>query len=108
MVKDRMKIIRNSVVLYLAVASALILANAQTAPAPIAAPHAAPVNTNATPEVRALLKQIDQISGHFTLTGQHNFPNHVSRWPENSQRSSGRTSAFPEERTRTLSKVVLR
>jgi mannan endo-1,4-beta-mannosidase len=92
MVKDRMKIIRNSVVLYLAVASALILANAQTAPAPIAAPHAAPVNTNATPEVRALLKQIDQISGHFTLTGQHNFPNHVSRW---SDRIYDLTGKFP-------------
>jgi mannan endo-1,4-beta-mannosidase len=92
MVKDRMKIIRNSVVLYLTVASALILANAQTLATPIAAPHAASVNPNATPEARTLLKQIDQISGHFTLTGQHNFPNHVSRW---SDRIYDLTGKFP-------------
>jgi mannan endo-1,4-beta-mannosidase len=88
-----MKIIRNSVVLYLAVASALILANAQTLATPIAAPHAASVN----PECNSrgpctLLKQIDQISGHFTLTGQHNFPNHVSRW---SDRIYDLTGKFP-------------
>jgi mannan endo-1,4-beta-mannosidase len=87
-----MKIIRNSAVLYLTVASALILANAQTIAAPIAAPHAASVNPNATPEARTLLKQIDQISGHFTLTGQHNFPNHVSRW---SDRIYDLTGKFP-------------
>ncbi len=92
MVKDCMKIIKNSVVLCLAVASTLILARAQTAATPLAAPHAAPVNPNATAEARALLKQIDQISGHFTLTGQHNFPNHVSRW---SDRIYDLTGKFP-------------
>jgi mannan endo-1,4-beta-mannosidase len=70
----------------------LILANAQTLATPIAAPHAASVNPNATPEARTLLKQIDQISGHFTLTGQHNFPNHVSRW---SDRIYDLTGKFP-------------
>lgn len=45
-------------------------------------PSAAPVNPNATPEARYLLRQIDQISGHYTLTGQHNFPNHLSRWSD--------------------------
>src|SRR3984885_6460801 len=92
MVKDCMKIIKDSVVLCLAVASTLILAKAQTAATPLAAPHAAPVNPDATAEARALLKQIDQISGHFTLTGQHNFPNHVSRW---SDRIYDLTGKFP-------------
>jgi mannan endo-1,4-beta-mannosidase len=58
----------------------------------VASPHAAPANQNATPEARLLLKQIDQISGHFTLTGQHNFPNHVSRW---SDRLYDLTGKFP-------------
>ena len=55
-------------------------------------PHAAPVNPNATPEARELLKRIDDISGHYTLTGQHNFPNHVSRW---SDRVYDLTGKFP-------------
>ncbi len=47
-----------------------------------AAPAAEPVDRNATPEARALLHEIDSLSGHYTLTGQHNFPNHVSRWTD--------------------------
>ncbi|WP_158790942.1 hypothetical protein [Granulicella sp. L60] len=43
-------------------------------------PTAEPVNTHATPEARALLHELDSISGRATLTGQHNFPNQVSRW----------------------------
>jgi mannan endo-1,4-beta-mannosidase len=39
-----------------------------------------------------LLREIDQISGHATLTGQHNFPNHVSRW---SDRVYDLTGKFP-------------
>jgi len=35
-----------------------------------------PVNPNATPEARALLKTICAVSGKGTLSGQHNFPNH--------------------------------
>ncbi len=92
MVKDCMKIVRNSVFFYLAVAFALILARAQTMQTPLDAPGATPVNPNATAEARALLKQIDQISGHFTLTGQHNFPNHLSRW---SDRIYDLTGKFP-------------
>jgi mannan endo-1,4-beta-mannosidase len=87
-----MKIVRNSVVFYLSVATALILARAQTAPAPLATSHASPANPNATAGARALLEQIDQICGHFTLTGQHNFPNHVSRW---SDRIYDLTGKFP-------------
>jgi hypothetical protein len=43
-------------------------------------PTAEPVNTHATPEARALLHELDSISGRATLIGQHNFPNQVSRW----------------------------
>ncbi|HEY0759399.1 MAG TPA: glycosyl hydrolase [Acidisarcina sp.] len=50
--------------------------------ASLSAPDARPVNPHATAEARALLREIDEISGHYTLTGQHNFPNHVSRWSD--------------------------
>ena len=33
-----------------------------------------PVNPNATPEARALLKMLYRITGKYTLTGQHNYP----------------------------------
>jgi mannan endo-1,4-beta-mannosidase len=33
-----------------------------------------PVNPNATPEARALLKYIQSLSGKFILSGQHNYP----------------------------------
>jgi mannan endo-1,4-beta-mannosidase len=35
-----------------------------------------PVNPNATPEARALLKKLCDVTGKGILTGQHNFPNH--------------------------------
>lgn len=35
---------------------------------------AGPANPNATPEARALLRFIYSISGKYTLTGQHNYP----------------------------------
>jgi mannan endo-1,4-beta-mannosidase len=35
-----------------------------------------PVNPDATPEARALLKKLCALSGKGILTGQHNFPNH--------------------------------
>jgi mannan endo-1,4-beta-mannosidase len=38
-----------------------------------------PVNPNATPEARALLKKLCDLSGKGILTGQHNFPNNLSR-----------------------------
>jgi len=34
-----------------------------------------PVNPNTTPEARALLNLFYRISGKYTLTGQHNYPN---------------------------------
>ena len=55
----------------------------QPPPAPVqpraqAAPtyNCEPVNPNATPEARALLKTICAVSGKGILSGQHNFPNH--------------------------------
>jgi mannan endo-1,4-beta-mannosidase len=45
-------------------------------------PDAAPVNPDAIPAARALLKEIDSVSGHATLSGQHNFPNTVSRYSD--------------------------
>ncbi|MBN1416821.1 MAG: hypothetical protein JW973_17115 [Bacteroidales bacterium] len=34
-----------------------------------------PVTPNASPEARALLHLLYSVSGHYTLTGQHNYPN---------------------------------
>jgi mannan endo-1,4-beta-mannosidase len=38
-----------------------------------------PVNPNATPEARALLKRLCDLSGKGILTGHHNFPNNLSQ-----------------------------
>lgn len=38
-----------------------------------------PVNPNATPEARTLLKTLCALSGRSILSGQHNFPNHRSQ-----------------------------
>jgi mannan endo-1,4-beta-mannosidase len=38
-----------------------------------------PVNPNATVEARALLKTICAVSGSYILSGEHNFPNHLSQ-----------------------------
>lgn len=43
---------------------------------------AEPVNSHASPEARALLKYLYSISGQYTLAGQHNYPNHISRWTD--------------------------
>jgi mannan endo-1,4-beta-mannosidase len=87
-----MKLHRYLVLLSLAAAIASGIGSAQTAADGKAQPTALPVNSNATPEARELLRKIDQISGHATLTGQHNFPNHVSRW---SDRVYDLTGKFP-------------
>jgi beta-mannanase len=49
-----------------------------------------PVNPKATPEARSLLKTICGISGKFILSGQHNFPNHLSRHSDNSAKVAGK------------------
>ena len=70
-----MKLAIIAVVLVLVFGIGITRLQAQATPvAPLPAPSAAPVNPDATPEARELLKRIDAISGHYTLTGQHNFP----------------------------------
>jgi len=82
-----------ALLLVLVLGIGLTRVQAQAGPAaPLAQPSAAPVNPDATPEARELLKRIDAISGHSTLTGQHNFPNHLSRW---SDRIYDLTGKFP-------------
>jgi mannan endo-1,4-beta-mannosidase len=88
-----MKLIFIAVVLVLVCGIGVTRSHAQAAAPPtLPPPSAAPVNPDATPEARELLKRIDAISGHYTLTGQHNFPNHLSRW---SDRIYDLTGKFP-------------
>jgi mannan endo-1,4-beta-mannosidase len=54
-------------------AATLVLA--QTPPQPPSPYNGEPVNANATPEARTLLKQLVAISGKGVLSGQHNYPN---------------------------------
>src|SRR3984885_14870034 len=42
----------------------------------------ATVNSQASPEARGLLRYLDSISGQYTITGQHNYPNEGSRWTD--------------------------
>ena len=51
-----------------------------------------PVTPNSSPEAQALLKFIYSISGQYTLTGQHNYPNTKNR---NSQFASTYTGKTP-------------
>src|SRR5690348_829237 len=44
--------------------------------------HIQPANPHASPEARALLEYFYSISGKYTLAGQHNYPNHISRWTD--------------------------
>lgn len=41
-----------------------------------------PVNPHASPEARSLLQYFYSISGKYILAGQHNYPNHISRWTD--------------------------
>jgi hypothetical protein len=79
LVEFAMNFVRISGSSFVVFACALGLAFGQTPATPVTSQYATPVNPDATPEARELLKKIDQVSGHFTLTGQHNFPNHQSR-----------------------------
>jgi mannan endo-1,4-beta-mannosidase len=58
-----------------------VWAQSNSAPVPQPTPPG-PVNPHASPEARALLQFLDSISGQYTLTGQHNFPNDGSRWTD--------------------------
>lgn len=49
-----------------------------------------PVNPNATPEARALLRTICAVSGRNILSGHHNFPNHLSKSSDSTARVTGK------------------
>jgi mannan endo-1,4-beta-mannosidase len=70
-----MQYLRSACAAVVLIALAVPVLHAQT-------PNAAPVDPDATPEARALLHEIDSISGRGTLSGQHNFPNTVSRYSD--------------------------
>ena len=53
-----------------------------------------PVTANASPEVRAVLQMLHDISGKYTLTGQHNYPNTKSRNSEFAAKYTGKTPAI--------------
>ncbi len=50
-----------------------------------------PVNPNVSPEAKSLLDFLYSISGKYTLTGQHNYPNSKSRNSEFAARYIGKT-----------------
>ncbi len=81
---------RYFVVSVLLLGSAFSNTGAQTG----AVPAAAPVNPRTSPEARELLRYIDSISGHYTLAGQHNYPNTVSRWSDRVYDLTGRYPAL--------------
>jgi mannan endo-1,4-beta-mannosidase len=56
-------------------AGALLVAFAIPLGAQSTSSEAVPVNPHATPEARALLRYLYSMSGKYTLTGQHNYPN---------------------------------
>ena len=53
-----------------------------------------PANPNATPEARALLDLIYRISGKYTLTGQHNYPNAKDQNTRFARKYIGQTPAI--------------
>jgi mannan endo-1,4-beta-mannosidase len=53
-----------------------------------------PATPNASPEVRAVLQMLHDISGKYTLTGQHNYPNTRSRNSEFAAKHIGKTPAI--------------
>jgi len=53
----------------------------------------APVNPHASPEARALLQFLDSISGHYTLSGQHNYPNTSANWTDRAYDFTGKYPA---------------
>ena len=81
----------SSVITFVGIVCCAVLAAAQasTQKTPLA-----PVNQHASPEVRSVLQLMDSISGQFTLTGQHNFPNDISRWTDRAYDLTGKYPAL--------------
>jgi mannan endo-1,4-beta-mannosidase len=48
-----------------------------------------PVNQDTTPEARALLDFLYEISGRYLMSGQHNFPSHGSRYSDKAAEIAG-------------------
>lgn len=63
-------------------------------PSPPAPYTCEPVNPNATPEARELLKNLCAISGKYTLSGQHNFPADGSKHSDKAAQEIGRYPAL--------------
>jgi mannan endo-1,4-beta-mannosidase len=61
--------------------------------APLGAQAAPPVNPHASPEARALLDYLYSISGHYILTGQHNYPNTIANWTDRAYDLTGKYPA---------------
>jgi mannan endo-1,4-beta-mannosidase len=53
-----------------------------------------PVNPHATPEARALLRYLYSMSGKYTLTGQHNYPNVGATWTDRALDLAGKYPAI--------------
>jgi len=75
--------------IFLCLAAAALIAGLTEARAQAAA--AAPVTPGASPEAVALLKLLNDASGKYLLTGQHNFPNVKARNSEFAARYIGKT-----------------
>jgi len=73
--------------------AAILAALALAAPRDVAA-GVQPVSPNASPEVRAVLQMLHDLSGRYTLTGQHNFPATGSRNSAFAAKYTGRTPAI--------------
>ena len=105
-----MKVFRRVVVL-----SAIIVL-ATNLHAQVLQPMAAPVNADATPAARALLREIDSVSGNGTLSGEHNFPNTESRYSDHIYELTGHYPAVfgqdfgfsgGEDKDSTLSRAAM-
>ena len=55
--------------------------------------ESAPVNPHASPEARALLHYLYSMSGKYTLTGQHNYPNVGATWTDRALDLTGKYPA---------------
>jgi mannan endo-1,4-beta-mannosidase len=61
--------------------------------APLGAQAPSPVNPHASLEARALLNYLYSISGHYILTGQHNYPNTIANWTDRAYDFTGKYPA---------------
>lgn len=72
----------------------LVLLAASVAAPALAQNACKPVNPHATPEAVALLEMICAVSGSAILSGQHNFPNHLSQHSDATANTVGKYPAI--------------